>query len=96
MNRSSSESSATTRGVNVEGERMRAIRDSLHELANVFTGMMIATGLLAQNLNDESLRSYVVDIGESGERGSALVRKVRSHLLAACDEAEQVSPARQP
>jgi hypothetical protein len=80
---------APTKSVVIDGERVRAIRSCLHELANVLTGTMIATGLLAQRLNDEELKHYVEDIGEGGERGSALVCEIRGHLLAG-EQAERL------
>ncbi len=69
---------------------VQAMRHRLHELANVFTGVVIAAGLLQQYLEGGSLRQYAADICEGSERGCALVRELRSHLLAACGELEAV------
>ena len=69
------------------------MRHCLHELANVFTGLMIAGGLLSQHPEMESLQHYVTDLCEGSERGSALVRELRSQLLAACGEAEAAPPS---
>jgi len=73
---------------------MHAMRRCLHELANVFTGLMIAGGLLAQRPELESLQRYVTDLCDGSERGSALVRELRSQLLAVCGEAEAAQTER--
>ena len=67
---------------------VQTMRHRLHELANVFTGVVIAAGLLSQYLDGGSLRQYAADICEGSERGCALVRELRSQLLAACGELE--------
>lgn len=67
---------------------VQVMRHRLHELANVFTGVMIAGGLLSQHLEGGSLQHYAADILEGSERGCALVREFRSQLLAASGEAE--------
>lgn len=72
---------------------VKAIRKRLHDLANVFTGVMIAGGLLAQCLEDSALLGYAGDICEGSERGCALVREIRSQLLAACGELEAAGQA---
>jgi hypothetical protein len=77
----------------LDGDSVRAMRFRLHELANVFTGVMIAGGLLSQYLEGGSLQQYAADICEGSERGSALARELRSQLLAACCEAEAVRVA---
>jgi nitrogen-specific signal transduction histidine kinase len=69
---------------------VQAMRHRLHELANVFTGVVIAAGLLSQYLEGGSLRQYAADICEGSERGCSLVRELRSQLLAACGEVEAV------
>lgn len=75
-------------GVILDGDGVRAMRHRLHELANVFTGVMIAGGLLSQNLEGGSLERYASNICEGSERGCALVRDIRSQLLAAQGEVE--------
>jgi hypothetical protein len=72
----------------LDGSEVRAMRHRLHELANVFTGVMIAGGLLSQCMKGGSLRSYVTDICDGSERGAALVREIRSQLLTASGELE--------
>ena len=67
---------------------VHTMRQRLHELSNIFTGVMIAGGLLTQNLAEESLSGYVRDICEGSERGSHLVREMRSQLMAVCGETE--------
>jgi hypothetical protein len=74
--------------VMLDGEGVRAMRHRLHELANVFTGVMIAAGLLSQYLEGGSLRHHASNICESSERGCGLVREIRSQLIAACGEVE--------
>jgi hypothetical protein len=69
--------------VTLESSEVRAMRHRLHELANVFTGVMIAGGLLSQCMKDGPLRNYVTDVCDGSERGAALVREIRSQLLAA-------------
>jgi hypothetical protein len=70
----------------------QAMRRSLHELANVFTGLMIAGGLLSQRPELESLQPYVTDLCDGSERGSVLVRELCSQLLAVCGEAGAAQP----
>jgi hypothetical protein len=72
--------------VTMSNSAVLAMRHNLHELANVFTGVMLAGGLLAQFLEAGSLQHYASNICESGERGSALVREIRSQLLASCGD----------
>jgi hypothetical protein len=72
----------------LDSSEVQMMRQRLHELANVFTGVVIAAGLLSQYLQGESLRQYAADICEGSERGCALVRELRSQLLAACGELE--------
>jgi hypothetical protein len=72
----------------LDSSEVQAMRHRLHELANVFTGVMIAGGLLSQYLEGGSLRQYASDICEGSERGCILVRELRSQLLAACGEME--------
>jgi hypothetical protein len=72
----------------LDSSSVQVMRYRLHELANVFTGVMIAGGLLSQYLEASPLEHYATDILEDSERGCALVREFRSQLLAACGEAE--------
>jgi hypothetical protein len=72
----------------LDSSEVQAMRHQLHELANVFTGVVIAAGLLSQYLEGGSLRQYAADICEGSERGCGLVRELRSRLLAACGELE--------
>lgn len=75
-------------GVILDGDGVRLMRRRLHELANAFTGVMIAGGLLSQYLEGGSLAHYASDICEGSERGCALVREIRSQLLEAQGQAE--------
>jgi nitrogen-specific signal transduction histidine kinase len=72
----------------LDSAQVGAMRHGLHELANVLTGLMIAGGLLSQYMEGKALRQYASGICEGCERGGALVRDLRSQLLAACGEAE--------
>jgi hypothetical protein len=71
----------------LEYAELEQLRLRLHELANVFTGVIIAGGLLCNRLEGEDLRRYAADICEGSERGCALVSELRSRLLAASGEA---------
>ncbi len=68
------------------------MRRQLHELANVFTGVMIAAGLLSQAADREAIRQYAANICEDSARGCVLVRELRMQLLTTvigmegCDE----------
>lgn len=75
-------------GILLSAEAVREMRHSLHELANVLTGVMMSGGLLAQQLGSSPLNHYTTDICECSERCSALVREIRGHMLEACGEAE--------
>jgi hypothetical protein len=86
MNTGASASPGSMDGVILDGKSVRAMRFQMHELANVFTGVMIAAGLLSQYLEGGSLQPYAEDICQGCERGSAMLREARSLLLAACGE----------
>lgn len=85
---SGSPAMGTLHSVVLETSEVQAMRHRLHELANVFTGVMIAAGLLSQYLEGGSLQHYAADICEGSDRGCALVREIRSQLLAASGETE--------
>lgn len=85
---SGSPATAEIGSVMLDSEGVRLMRHRLHELANVFTGVMIAAGLLSQYLEGGSLRLHASNICEGSERGCGLVREIRSQLLAACGEVE--------
>ncbi len=91
MNTSEPSGSATMgalQSIVLETSEVQAMRHRLHELANVFTGVMIAAGLLSQHLAGGSLQHYAADICEGSDRGCVLVREIRSQLLAASGELE--------
>jgi hypothetical protein len=85
---SGSPAMGTLQSVILEIGEVQAMRHRLHELANVFTGVMIAAGLLSQYLEGGSLQHYTTDICEGSDRGCVLVREIRSQLLAASGEPE--------
>jgi len=68
-------------GIVLDGEELAAMRRGLHELANVFTGMALAGGLLRERLQGTELRRYAADICADGERGRALIAELRRVLL---------------
>lgn len=76
------------RGVTLSHEGVQAMRQGLHELANIFTGVKIACDLLSLELTAGPLRHYAANISAGSERGCVLVREMRSRLLAACAEAK--------
>ncbi len=80
--------SGQVEGVLLSAASVREMRHSLHELANVLTGVMMSGGLLAQQLGPSPLNHYTTDICECSERCSALVREIRGYLLEACGEAD--------
>jgi len=58
------------------------LRRTLHELANLFTAILITSGLLKMaGCDAERLNRYSVELLESGERGAVLVREARSMLM---------------
>lgn len=71
----------------LDGSQLAAMRHLMHELSNILTGVMISGGLLAQYLEGNGLRQYAAGVCEGCERGGALLRELRSQLLAACGEA---------
>ena len=71
----------------LDGSQVAAMRHLMHELSNILTGVMISGGLLAQYLEGNGLRRYAAGVCEGCERGGALLRELRSQLLAACGEA---------
>jgi hypothetical protein len=72
----------------LDSSEVLAMRHRLHELANVFTGVMIAGGLLSQYLEGGPLQQYASNVREGSERGCTLVRELRTQLLAAGGELE--------
>ncbi len=55
----------------------------LHELANVFTGILVKGGLLHQELEGDARQRFVEEICSGGERGAALVHHGRVLLIEA-------------
>jgi hypothetical protein len=62
-------------------EDVKRIRHVLHELANVFTGMMVTGGLLHQALKGDLRQRYTGEICTGGDRGAELVREAREVLM---------------
>jgi hypothetical protein len=77
----------------MDREGVRQMRHCLHELANVFTGLVIAGDLLSLHLLEGPLEHYTTEICAGGERGCALVRAIRNQLLAVCGETEAAPQA---
>ncbi len=61
---------------------VRQLRHLLHEMANVFTGVMVSGGLLQQALRGDQRQRYSNEICNGVERGAVLVREARQILLA--------------
>jgi hypothetical protein len=62
-------------------DEVRKLRHVLHELANVFTGMMVTGGLLHQALKGDLRQRYTGEICTGGDRGAELVREAREVLM---------------
>ena len=62
-------------------EDVRKLRHALHELANVFTGIMVTGGLLHQALKGDLRQRYTGEICAGGDRGADLVREAREVLM---------------
>lgn len=60
---------------------VRQLRHVLHELANLFTGVLVSGGLLHQSLADDRRQRYSGEICSAGERGAELVRHARALLI---------------
>lgn len=73
----------TTHPLLLEVERVAQMRAMLHELANVFTGILISGALLAQKLEGSAEATHAANLCDLGERGSGLVRQTRALLLGA-------------
>jgi uncharacterized protein with GYD domain len=73
----------TQHSVLLETERVAEMRAMFHELANVFTGILVTSGLLAQKLENSDQAGVARSLCELGERGSGLVREARAILLGA-------------
>ncbi len=57
------------------------MRFLLHELANVFTGILVKGGLLHQELDGDLRQRFVAEICSGGERGAVLVHDARAWLI---------------
>ena len=63
-------------------DEVRHLRHLLHEMANVFTGILMTGGLLHQALEGDLRQRYTGEICTGGDRGAVLVREARQVLLA--------------
>ena len=63
-------------------DEVRRLRHLLHEMANVFTGILMTGGLLHQALEGDLRQRYTGEICTGGDRGAVLVREAREVLLA--------------
>jgi hypothetical protein len=61
---------------------VKQLRHLLHEMANVFTGILVTGGLLHQALKGDLRQRYTAEICTGGDRGAVLVREAREVLLA--------------
>jgi hypothetical protein len=69
--------------IRLEVKQVAEMRAMLHELANVFTGILISSGLLAQKLDGTGEAGLARDVCDLGGRGSELVRQARALLIEA-------------
>jgi hypothetical protein len=63
-------------------DEVKRLRHLLHEMANVFTGILMTGGLLHQALNGDLRQRYTAEICTGGDRGAVLVREAREVLLS--------------
>jgi hypothetical protein len=63
-------------------DEVKLLRHLLHEMANVFTGILVTGGLLHQALKGDLRQRYTGEVCAGGERGADLVRQARQVLLA--------------
>jgi len=68
--------------VQLEEEEVKRLRHLLHEMANVFTGMLVTSGLLHHALEGDLRQRYTAELCTGGDRGAELVREARQILLA--------------
>ncbi|HWR34762.1 MAG TPA: hypothetical protein VN622_02690 [Clostridia bacterium] len=69
---------------NVPGLEAQKVRRALHDLSNLFTGILVHAGLLARALGPEHpLHFHALEVCDGGERGAALVREACDGLTAA-------------
>lgn len=69
----------------LEEPKNSRMREILHDLSNVITGISVTGGLLQSALQGDRRQHYAVDICVGTDRGAELVRKGRS-LLAEINE----------
>lgn len=74
-------------------EDVTQLRHVLHELANIFTGVLVTGGLLQQSLAGDRRQKYAAEVCNGGERGAQLVREARSLLVVDVIEEQQASNA---
>lgn len=66
--------------------QIEAMREQLHELANIFTGVMIASGLMLKTLQQTPLGASASTLCGECERGRRLVGQLRNLLRDAAGE----------
>ncbi len=74
-------------------DEVKHLRHLLHEMANVFTGILVTGGLLHQALKGDLRQRYTGEICIGGERGAVLVREARQVLLAPSERMQVVGPS---
>jgi hypothetical protein len=70
---------------------VRELRQVLHDLSSVFTGILVSGGLMNMALAGDKRERYATEICEGAERGAALVRRARSVLTAPEQRIENVA-----
>lgn len=67
--------------VMLQPEQVLKLRTKLHELANLFTGVLMGGGVLCRALEGDRRAAYAESLCELGERGAVAIREVREVLL---------------
>jgi hypothetical protein len=71
--------------------QIEAMRQMLHELANIITGVMLASGLLSEYLQHTPAANSASALYGDCERGRRLVWELRNVLLGAREELQSAS-----
>ena len=70
---------------------VRELRQILHDLSSVFTGVLVSGGLMNMALAGDKRERYATEICEGAERGAALVRRARAVLTAPEQRIENIA-----
>lgn len=78
----------------MEEPNTRELRDILHELSNLLTGILVTGGLLQLALQGDRRQHYAVEVCAGSERSATLVRQARALLTSAEDQLQEVTECR--